>query len=322
MQEFRQETKEKYDKVIVWGAGQALQKWSVILSEVDYIVDRNKKLHNKSFCGCAIYDPNVLKNEEGRLLILINSVKYEKEIRNEISKLQINADVKLLSISGVVYSGIRSYSQYGEDIIIARFLNKLGMMDINYIDIGIPDPIGGSNTFYFYCTGNAGICVEPNPEVIEEIREVRQNDIVVNCGVGSHAEDGTEIKYTRFARNNALNTFSQNLVKQRVAEGFEVKDVINVPIISLDHLIEKYYGEKTPDYISIDAEAYEVNILKDFNFKKYKVKIFCIEKCNGVADIMKKNKYAIAAETPSNFIFMKENLYIDYLVNWHDHATK
>ena len=47
--------------------------------------------------------------------------------------------------------------------------------------------------------------------------------------------------------------------------------------ISLNNLIKKYQLGKNIDYISRDTEGSEFDIIKNFNFKKYNVKIFIIE---------------------------------------------
>jgi hypothetical protein len=61
--------------------------------------------------------------------------------------------------------------------------------------------------------------------------------------------------------------------------------------ISLNNLIKKYQLGKNIDYISIDTEGSELNILKNFNFKKYNVKIFTIE--HNFKKKIKQNIYKI-----------------------------
>jgi hypothetical protein len=67
--------------------------------------------------------------------------------------------------------------------------------------------------------------------------------------------------------------------------------------ISLNFLIKKYKLGNNIDYISIDTEGNELDIIKSFNFSKYNVRIFTIEhnfKKNNrenIYKILKKNKY-------------------------------
>lgn len=64
-----------------------------------------------------------------------------------------------------------------------------------------------------------------------------------------------------------------------------------------------------PDFISLDVENYEYKVLKDFDFEKYKIKVFCIERSQKeVVELMQSNRYVLIAQTPSNWIFILEEL--------------
>lgn len=53
--------------------------------------------------------------------------------------------------------------------------------------------------------------------------------------------------------------------------------IYNVKSISLEDLLKKYKAPKNIDYLSIDREGSEYEILKKFNFKKYNFKIITCE---------------------------------------------
>lgn len=65
----------------------------------------------------------------------------------------------------------------------------------------------------------------------------------------------------------------------------------------MNYLLRKLGHSKEIDYISIDTEGNEIEILKNFHFKKFTVKIFTIEhnfnynKREKIFKIMRKNKY-------------------------------
>jgi hypothetical protein len=81
--------------------------------------------------------------------------------------------------------------------------------------------------------------------------------------------------------------------------------------ISLNNLIKKYQLGKNIDYISIDTEGNELDIIKNFNFNKYNVKIFTIEhnfkkkKRERIYKILKKNNYQRVFK------------YISYMDDWY-----
>ena len=62
-------------------------------------------------------------------------------------------------------------------------------------------------------------------------------------------------------------------------------------------MLKKNKSPKNISYISIDTEGNEYEILKNFNFSKYKVKLFTIEhnfntkKRKKIFNLMKKNNY-------------------------------
>lgn len=314
--------KEKYKKIVIWAGGadfQNLRKTCPeLLSVVDYVVDRNSALWEQELRGGGIKVKSVelLKTETDKVLIIIstNTDKYVNEIMEEIEGLNIDADI--VTATDLVSEpqnlmDFRSTSQFGEDIIIAKLLVSMNIQTISYIEIGVPHPVYASNTYYFYQHGSRGICVEPNPDVIRRIKGVRQEDVVINKGIGAAEDSGKQLKYYRFKGSKALNTFSETIVENREKAGVPVEDVIEIPIISLNQVLAEYCV-KCPDYISIDVEGYEYRILKDFDFSAYPVSIICVEKnadMEKIIDIMKDNDYRIFAETFANLIFVLNQFY-------------
>lgn len=314
------EISNRYDKIVLYGAGKNLRgKWA-LLSIADYIVDKN--VRGKVF-GKDVLSPSKLSEEDSKTLVIIMSDKYCEEIKEDIAGLSSN--VAIMEYADICFpeietnTGINSWSEYGEDVIVAKLLRRYHMEDIFYIDIGVPTPVSGSNTYYFYCRGDHGILVEPNPDVIDSIKKERSRDIVECCGIGSEEQNGKKIQFYRCS-DLGCSTFSKDMAEQRKQIGIEVTDVINVPILSLEAIIEKY--GICPDYISMDVEGYEQIILSHFSFEKFPVKIWVIEKRTGIKELMDKNGYSYVAETPSNWIFALKELHEEYSVKWYNHYGK
>ena len=57
----------------------------------------------------------------------------------------------------------KSFSQFGEDLIIDNALDILKEKNISYLDIGANHPYFLSNSYYFYRKGANGTLVEPDP---------------------------------------------------------------------------------------------------------------------------------------------------------------
>ena len=61
--------------------------------------------------------------------------------------------------------------------------------------------------------------------------------------------------------------------RERIRNG----KIVSIKSISLNDVIEKSFSSKSPSYISIDTEGSEYQILKSFDFKKYRPIVFTIE---------------------------------------------
>ena len=98
--------------------------------------------------------------------------------------------MKKLSIArirrGLIAKGLiahRSYSQCGEDLIIAFLFRSLGIERPGYIDIGAHHPTYLSNTRLLYARGSRGINIEANPALIRRFRTQRPGDVNLNIGI-------------------------------------------------------------------------------------------------------------------------------------------
>jgi hypothetical protein len=81
--------------------------------------------------------------------------------------------------------------------------------------------------------------------------------------------------------------------------------------LSLNNLIKKYQLTKNIDYISIDTEGNELDIIKNFNFSKYNVKIFTIE--HNFKKNIRENIYKILKKNNYQRVFK----YISYMDDWY-----
>lgn len=205
----------------------------------------------------------------------------------------------------------KSYSQCGEDLIINFALTEMRVGKVNYLDIGAHHATFLNNTAYFYKKGGSGVCVEPDPNLFQKIKRARSRDICLNIGVG----DGT-LKEADFyvMSGKTLNTFSKAEADRYVGYGKTIEKILRMPLLSVNEIIEKHC-KKCPDFISLDVEGYDLTILKTFDFKKYRPKIWCVEtitytedksetKVQEVFDLMLSNNYFVYGDTYINTIFV------------------
>lgn len=165
----------------------------------------------------------------------------------------------------------KSYSQCGEDLVIDDLLGnkKRGF----YVDLGAYDPVRFSNTNRFYQKGWYGINIEPDPELFEKLKERRKRDINLNIGIGNKNEKLYLLKFFP----NTVSTFSKESARKYKRYGFKLVKKIKIEVKKLSDLLEKYCKNKQIDFMSIDTEGYDLQVLKSNNWDKWRPKIICIE---------------------------------------------
>ncbi|MCF8448885.1 MAG: FkbM family methyltransferase [Taibaiella sp.] len=205
-----------------------------------------------------------------------------------------------------------SFSQFGEDIIMMQMLQRFGVTNITYLDIGANDPINGSNTYNFYLRGNRGVLIEPNAVLYNKIRKIRPNDTCLNFGISSTEQ--SEADYYMFSEAHCgMNTFSKQDALDYEKEGFPIKSVIKMPLKGINKVIEENFTE-APTIVSLDVEGLDEIILQTFDFNKYQPLLVCVETVNfnvnreltkrkSVLDLMASKGYFIYADTHVNTIF-------------------
>lgn len=202
-----------------------------------------------------------------------------------------------------------SFAGSGEDLIIGDLFKERGIKKVSYIDIGAHHPVYGSNTYLFYRNGGQGVLIEPSIGMGEKIKRKRPRDVFVEAGVGSR--DG-EKEFYSFTRNTR-NTFSKDEALSWGRHSAEKPVITKRRIVSLDTIVKEYCGGNTPNFISIDTEGYEMEILSSFSWK-HKPEVFCVEvrassgKYNSEVDrLMGSHGYELVARTKVNSIFAIKN---------------
>jgi FkbM family methyltransferase len=171
---------------------------------------------------------------------------------------------------------IKSFSQFGEDLFIAQYFDPYykGIC----IDIGATDGIGLSNTYYFEKRGWKAICVEANPAMIPSLKKIRSN--AVHCAVGQYNNREVDFNVVTLADGNQT-AISGLALDQRLMQSHSFLSpqvsIVKVQERTLDNIIADFNWVTHIDFISIDTEGTELDVLKGFDIPRWKVKMFCIE---------------------------------------------
>lgn len=197
------------------------------------------------------------------------------------------------------------YSNWGLDILADHFFKdeKNGI----YIDVGCHHPILNNNTYRLYKRGWIGINIDLDFNTIDMFNFFRNKDSNIQTAVSDKEE---ERNLYFFHNRSAINTLSSKT-------GSKAKEIRKIKTKSLNTIIENsVFKDKKINFISIDVEGFELNILKGFDINKYKPDLIVIE----FIDINCKEYYLQNINNILNsdiYKFMNQHNY--KLINWlHD----
>lgn len=197
----------------------------------------------------------------------------------------------------------KSYSQYGEDLVISRILNK---KDINYVDVGANHPRKFNNTYHFYLYGGSGINIEPNPQLLSQYHKLRPLDTNLNLGIST--KSGSLKFYQMYPDVNS--TFSYDQCQEYLKRQSVLIDTPSIKVISLASVLDKHFQSNTSfDLLSIDTEGHDLEVLKSNNWNKYRPSVICVETQSDptLHQYLLELGYKLVTKTPINSIYVKES---------------
>lgn len=204
------------------------------------------------------------------------------------------------------------YSQLSQDTWVIEKLK--GKRNGFYVDVGASDGIINSNSYMLQKDyGWSGILVEPRRSAYKDLikRSYGFTQICSGAVVGSDKETQTFIEYP-LQELSTLKGYEGNdhLATARV-DGIEYI----VPCIRLDYLLELYKAPVEIDYLSIDTEGSEFDILRNFDFNKYSIKLITVEhNCTRnkglINKLMVKNGYILDKSVQWEDWYIKEDLWL------------
>jgi FkbM family methyltransferase len=180
-----------------------------------------------------------------------------------------------------------------------------------FVEFGATNGIDGSNTYmlekFFHWRG---ILAEPAKSWHIQLQKNRPLAMLeYNC---VWRDSNSKILFSEIPDAPGLSTISEfknsDLHNNSRKHGYTYK----VKTISLNDMLEKYNAPKVIDYISIDTEGSEYEILMNFNFNKYKSRIITVEhnyngNRNSINSLLQNQGY--------RRVFTDISLYDDWYVN-------
>ena len=203
-------------------------------------------------------------------------------------------------------------SQFGEEKFILSFFDK--EYQGKFVDIGCFHPTRHNNTYKMYKSGWHGINIDLNPLTIDLFNFARKKDININAAI-SDTEENKKLYFV--GELNTQNTLEANhllfLKNHHNLKEEEISEQI-IKTKRLDKILDSYNFNDI-DFMNIDVEGHELNILNSIDFLKYKIKFICIEMIDHndqaklinekLNAILIRNGYVLEKKIDFNFIFKK-----------------
>jgi len=204
--------------------------------------------------------------------------------------------------------GDKTYAQHGDDIVIRILFHSLGITTPSYLDVGAHHPERISNTKLFYDSGSRGINVEANPELHKIFLEERPEDINLNVGVGT--KPGFQDFYmidSQSGRNTFIKEVAEGFVKD--FPQFSITEIKQIPVFTIEQVLR---NRNVPDFLTIDIEGMDYDVLQSIDYRRYPFKVICVEiqpySEEDIRTLMFSVGYHSVILCGSNLIFIDKNL--------------
>lgn len=205
-----------------------------------------------------------------------------------------------------------SYSQLGQDVYVMDFLNN--KKNGYFVEIGVGTGKLISNTYlmekHYEWTG---LLCEANIYNVRSIQEIRSAPVECCPIWSSTGEDLVFFNCEIQDLSGVEQCFNENVARRKLQNKITLKS------ISLNDALEKHHAPKEIDYISIDTEGSEYEIIKAFDFNKYKVSIWSVEHntpwrndgieyLNSIRSIMESNGYVFVPNEFDCYFYKPESV--------------
>ncbi len=169
----------------------------------------------------------------------------------------------------------KAVSQLGQDLWAAERSNY--KKDGYFIEFGATDGVLLSNSWLLEKHfGWSGICAEPNPKFLEALRKNRSCHVSDACVSG---ETGEEVEFILADVYGSMAQYANRdgHGQKRSAYASKPENIVRMQTISLHDLLQKYDAPHDIDYLSIDTEGSELEILSAFPFDQWNIRLITVE---------------------------------------------
>jgi FkbM family methyltransferase len=265
----------------------------IIRERIDFMRSAKKLIKNvlKNF------DIGITRHSTLKKLLHNSSAAHDIEVLQRLNNT--NAQ-QLLHYFG------KSKSQLRQDLFV---LSHLSFKRNGYfVEFGATNGYDLSNTYLMEKEfGWSGILAEPATVWKKDLKNNRNCNIETDC-VWKESNSTLTFRQTTAVELSTIDSYSEtDLHKDARNEG----KTYSVKTISLIDLLTKYNAPAHIDYLSIDTEGSEYEILNSFDFSKY---TFSVITCEHNYTLMREKLYSLLTRQGYKRVFENLSLFDDWYV--------
>jgi FkbM family methyltransferase len=131
-----------------------------------------------------------------------------------------------------------------------------------FVDVGANDPNDGSQTWHLEQKGRRGVLIEPQPRLAQKLKEQRRVPVFA-CACSSPTNTGKILPFQLAGIQSSLNL-------NFFVAGMRKEGIIEVPV-------RKIKAPVPIDFLSIDVESHEIEVLSGLTFTRWRPRLILIE---------------------------------------------
>jgi FkbM family methyltransferase len=198
--------------------------------------------------------------------------------------MSLRSSLRKLRRAAYEFAGNGRYSRPALNDLDSKLSRYLTGRDGVFIEAGANDGFSQSNTYYLEkVLGWSGILVEAIPSLYEQARRCRSRARVFNCALVPFAHEGAEIKLTY----GNLMSLVDGAMGSPEADAEHIREArrhdqeagsfqVKVRGRALSSLIDEC-GLTRVDFLSLDVEGYEEQVLRGIDFARHRPTLICVE---------------------------------------------
>jgi FkbM family methyltransferase len=182
-----------------------------------------------------------------------------------------------------------------------------------YVDIGANDGLIVSNTAYFDLNlGWDGICIEPHPRAFSELKKNRTKSTNLNFCVSSKAGEVDFLIINGYAEmlSGIYDQYHPNHKKRidtEIIKNGGTKELVKIQSKPLSQIFEEHSVNKV-DYLSIDTEGSEYEILNSIDYDTVDIRVISTENSSkkNIKKFLKRKGFKFALQCCGDEIYYKK----------------